>query len=157
PGPHRQGRRVQAHLPDASQVLDRRGLGGPPPGGFPRRSDCAGGGGAKRGTPHALPSPRLRGEGQGEGRRRQRRALAPPGSSTTTRSRSSRFVLVGPVPPRSPSAANPAYESLASSFAAASSPRSRARATVSPSAIAPAASVGPSVPSVPAASTARPS
>src|SRR5205823_12680494 len=52
---------------------------------------------------------------------------------------------------RSPVASSSGRLSVAASAAAGSRPRARARATVPPSTHAPAASVGPSMPSVPAA------
>jgi hypothetical protein len=59
------------------------------------------------------------------------------------------LVLVGPVTIRSSSALKKVYESLFVRYVAASSPFSLARATVSGAVKAPAASVGPSVPSLP--------
>ena len=61
----------------------------------------------------------------------------------------------GPVCTRSPAAASAALESARARHRSASRPPREMRATVSPSTTPPASSVGPSVPSVPAASRAR--
>ena len=70
--------------------------------------------------------------------------------------RSMTLVPVGPVTKRSPVLRKSDQESFRRRKSAGSSPSLRARGQLSPSAKAPAASVGPSLPSVPAASRAAP-
>src|SRR5689334_18572418 len=74
-------------------------------------------------------------------------------ASRRATTRSATFVPVGPVRRRSPVASRSGWLSVAASARAGSTPRAAARAGVSPSTHAPAASVGPSTPSVPAART----
>ena len=83
---------------------------------------------------------------------------ATPVPAASTICRSPTLVPVGPVRIRPPSALKNDHESLACSARPASRPRPRARAIVSRLTRAPAASVGPSTPSVPmlAATVGRP-
>src|SRR5262249_4660837 len=70
--------------------------------------------------------------------------------------RSPTFVPIGPVTTRSPSRWKNGYESCATRAAFGSSPAAAARDSVVESTIAPAASVGPSMPSVPTLASAQP-
>src|SRR5512145_1655831 len=90
-----------------------------------------------------------RGNADGPAAAHEIRRATPSATSVT-------FVPVGPVTTRSERAPKNGYESLRARCSTGESPAARARAQVAPSAKAPAASVGPSTPSVPAERTAIP-